>query len=146
MSDQGRAQTASSVVGEMIAPLVAEARELRAVVSNDNATRRNESRRLMAIVVVLFLMVGGLLTMVVQNRIRADESREILRRTVETNHQIIDCTSPDGTCYQQGQERTADIIGTLVASNIAVHRCVEANHDGTAEQIHACVMKALKTP
>lgn len=68
---------------------------------------------------------------------------------------LIDCTTPGGECFKEGQERTAAAIQQLIDDNllqeVATRRVVVlaaqcANQPGvqTVDQIEACVERGLK--
>lgn len=133
-----------NVVSEMIAPLVEEAHQLRAVVQADGAQRRRESRQMMAIVVVALLMVAGLGVLILQDRQRRAQNAQILRQNAETSRQIADCTTAGGKCYEQSQRRSAAIVGNMVESNLLIARCAKST--STAEALDACVAAGLAKP
>lgn len=71
-----------------------------------------------------------------------------------TRATLVDCTIPEGQCYQRGQQQTANVVQQLIDANeldeVATRRivilaaaCVEQGNS-TAEEIQACVDRELK--
>jgi hypothetical protein len=126
-----------ALVTEMLAPLVSEARDLRAVVAADGAARRKENQRLLALFLALAAMVLLLLVVVVQNRQRSSENSEILRKSAENSAQIKDCTTVGGKCYQEGARRTGAVLEELRRTNVYIAQCSRVTK--TDAELEKCV-------
>lgn len=131
-------------IGDMLTRISTEARELHAVVHEDNIQRRKESRRVMTVGAALLVMVLLLLLIVVQNRQRSEQSRQILRNSAATSQQIADCTTPGRACYETNQRRTSEIVGQLVRSNIYIAQCQRVSD--TDAELEKCVQDRLSQP
>lgn len=69
---------------------------------------------------------------------------------IATRAALLDCTTPGGQCYQEGQKRTAEAIRQLVEANeagevttreivILAADCADNPGVDTADEIEACV-------
>lgn len=69
----------------------------------------------------------------------------------QTRNTLVDCTSPNGKCFQENQKRTALIIGQLLDDNKNTQRiilvasvCADQGQTQTYLEIKNCVEKELK--
>lgn len=139
-----KSNSADLSIGDMLTRISTEARELHAVVHEDNIQRRKENRRVLTVGAALLVMVLLLLLIVVQNRQRSEQSRQILRNSVATSQQIADCTTPGRPCYEANQRRTAAVVGQLVRSNLYIAQCERISE--TDAELETCVQKRLAAP
>jgi len=65
-----------------------------------------------------------------------------------SRRQLVDCTTPHGKCYQEGQKRTAEAIQALINDNeltretvIAAIACGQDPANDTKEEVLACIRK-----
>lgn len=69
--------------------------------------------------------------------------------------QLLDCTQPGGQCYQDGQERTAEAVQSIIDESLlqeaATRRvvvlaayCAAQPGQETVEQIEACITREMK--
>ncbi len=61
-----------------------------------------------------------------------------------TREKIADCTTPNGECYQRGEERTGEVlidVGEIVRLTMA---CADKAGVQTEEEIQRCVEKGLE--
>lgn len=125
-------------LGDAAAALTAEVRE-------DRADRRRQDRRMMALLAVAVLLLGGLLTLVVQfdadRRERSAAFAEILRQNARTSELIADCTTEGGDCYAKGQARGQDAVRGAIRGYIAVAQCQRVTD--TDAELERCVMRRL---
>lgn len=65
------------------------------------------------------------------------------QRLLEASDRILDCTDPNGECYQRNQDRTADVIGDL--NRVAVYAAACADRRGIQgeDEIYACVVRLI---
>lgn len=143
-SGNGPALSAASV--QTLRDLITESQALRQELDADRAMWRVRTRYALLMCVAVAVMVGGLLTIVVQNRLRSNENGEILRRNTEISEQIADCTTAGGDCYERGQARTGGAIAELVRAQIIVEACGRVPGNDTAAEIQACVAEQMAKP
>lgn len=67
----------------------------------------------LAVAIVTIYIIGSL-TLLVLNAIQASQTR----------HTLIDCTSPSGKCYQEGQKRQGKVINQLIQSDATTQHIV----------------------
>lgn len=65
-----------------------------------------------------------------------------------SRRQLVDCTTPSGECYKEGQKRTAEAIQALIADNqltrdtvIAAITCGQDPANDTKGEVLACIKK-----
>ncbi len=127
--------------------LITESKALRRELDQDRAMWRIRTRYALLMVVAILLMVGGLLTIVVQfeteRRDRSAANAANVRKVTEISERIADCTTEGGTCYKQGQARTAGVLAEVVRAQIAVEWCGRDPQVGSRAELEACVAKAM---
>ena len=69
--------------------------------------------------------------------------REQQKTNVGTNERIVDCTTPGGKCYQQGQERTGQAVGDILKGATYAIACADKRGVQTEAEIQACVLKRI---
>lgn len=84
----------------------------------------------LVIVLVSVYLIGSVSILVVNSYIGA-----------KTRATLIDCTDPEGKCYQEGQKRSAKLIGSIFEVIIASDAC-SLTFD-TFEEIQKCVEKKV---
>ena len=138
----GPALPGSSV--QALRDLIAESRSLREDIDLDRRLWKQRIRVGLALIVVVVLMIGGLLTIVVQNRFRSNQNAEILRQQVHLNQQIADCTTEGGKCSQRGAQRTGEAIAELARLQIAIDLCGREPDNDTMPEMERCVAARSK--
>lgn len=70
-----------------------------------------------------------------------------LTEIAETNRSngalLLDCTTPEGQCYRDGQARTGEAIGTINEVTILAAACVKIPTNNTEAEIRACIEAGL---
>ncbi len=130
--------------------LTAAAVGLREAVLQDREDARIARRRhFMTLLAILAVLV---VVLVLQRQ--GAQRRDVI---IATQHRIIDCTTPGGACYLQGQRQTAAVIGDPPApiNSVTVWTAVcqmqqlrSAPANGTSsvadyKAIHACLLAGL---
>lgn len=79
------------------------------------ATRAELMKRILIVVtaVMVATVLGLLLVVLGQVRATQLEGTPTGRKLVRSADKIIDCTDPEGDCYQENQENTAELLGTV---------------------------------
>jgi hypothetical protein len=126
--------------------LVAESRALREGIDTDRQLWKIRIRMGLALVVVAVVMIGGLLTIVVQNRLRSNQNSEILRRNAELSELIADCTTTGGECYERGQRRTGGAVAEVARLQILIELCGQDRGNDTEAELQRCVAARTKGP
>ncbi len=134
-------------LGDAAAALTAEVRQDReqraAVEAAERGRRRRAERWVTGLLVVALLMLGGLVTLVLQfehdRRDRSAASAENLRRIEAINERIADCTTAGGDCYEQGQARTGAILVEVTRIQILVDLCGRVADNDTLAEMEKCV-------
>ncbi len=124
--------------------LVDESKALREGIETDRQLWKVRIRLGLILVVVAVVMIGGLLTIVVQNRFRSNQNAEILRQQVHLNQQIADCTTEGGKGSQRGASRYSAAIAELARVQIAVNGCGREQGNDTVAEMEKCVAAKVK--
>ncbi len=131
-----------TAVGELMRPLIEQANELTAAVKHDGMERRRENRRIMAIALALLMLVTINVAILMQNRARSAETREIIRNSAATSERIADCTTAGGECYERSQRSAQDFLGQILIMNQYVVQCAKVTN--TDDELQACVTERVK--
>lgn len=106
-----------------LADLIEESQALRTDVKSadktraqENEVRRKENRINLALIGMLAIFVLMVLGVAWQNN-------QIASSTADTNRRIADCTTAGGQCYEDGQRRTAVIVGDITRASVYVIEC-----------------------
>ena len=100
--------------------------------------RRRLDRRLWLVgISVVATLCAFIVATVITTAILASGNRENVRI-------IKDCTQVGGTCFQDGQKRTQDVVQLLIEQNLAVHTCRLKPEVVTPAQLEACVELELR--
>lgn len=94
-----------------------------------------------SLAVLVVWLLASVLTLTQEVRDSQIEGTPFGKRLQESSDQIIDCTSPEGTCYKRSQRRQGEIVATLNLGAIYGAYCVEQNREATIPQIKACVQR-----
>ncbi len=97
------------------------------------------------IVFVICFVVGTALTIVTYNALVS----------MQTRAKLLDCTQPNGQCFQEGQERQAGVVKQLIESNaegeaqtqrivLAGFVCSNKTEAQTLSEFELCVKEELK--
>lgn len=102
-------------------------------------------RRRFDIAKMAFIVTGTVTSMVIVGILLAGMARlEAITTSTNSNSQLlIDCTSPTGKCYQDGQRRTGSAIGTINQVSIYAAYCSKIPSNTTVKQIETCINKEL---
>lgn len=84
-----------------------------------------------------------------QERIElAKQNQEILREVKRSAERIDSCTTPEGECYKQSQERTREIFGEprgpLNTVVVATSYCAQQPENSSIEDVRGCVKTTLR--
>ncbi len=93
-----------------------EAQRLRGDVHSAELARKRATKINIVVLAVLAGFVGMLLAIGYQNN-------QLAQQTTQTNKAIEDCSTPGGTCYEEGQKRTAAAVAALTKISIYVSQC-----------------------
>jgi hypothetical protein len=88
-------------------------------------------------------LVISLIYAIVQTYTLADAIREQQKTNVGTNERIVDCTTPGGKCYQQGQKRTGAAVADILKGATYAIACADKRGVQTEAEIQACVLKRI---
>ena len=93
--------------------------------------------------ILLAALVIGVLGIVVQTYTLAATIRDQQKVTATTNQRLIDCTTPTGECYKQGQKRTARAVSDI--GKVAAYAAACADQPGRQGQAEVleCVLRRL---
>lgn len=95
--------------------------------------RRRLDRRLWLVgISVVATLCAIIVAMGITTAILAAGNRENVRT-------IKDCTEVGGTCFQDGQKRTQEVVQLLIEQILAVHACRLKPEVVTPAQLEACV-------
>lgn len=64
-------------------------------------------------------------------------------QSIATRNAIVDCTTPDGECYQGNQEATAIVIQQLQRITVIASSCAARLEEPTVPNVTVCVMQQL---
>lgn len=130
------------VLSDSLASLMAESRALRTDVRTAEAARRRASHISAGVLGLLVIFIGLLLAVTWQNN-------QLAHQVNRTNKVMVDCTTPGGSCYKEGEVRTGKAIGDIIRAEVFMAECARLYPDeaGPAydKKLEACVMERLKT-
>lgn len=103
--------------------------------------RAELSRRALIVTMLLVaaLVVGTQLVTILQVRKTQIEGTPTGQKLSASAERILDCTDPNGECYEKSQKRTADVIAALNLGALYGAYCVQQNPDATIPEVKACV-------
>jgi hypothetical protein len=132
--------SAAESLRESLASLIAESQALRSDVHGAELARKRANQINLGVLAVLALFVGLLVAIGWQNN-------QVIQRVDETNDRVASCTTPGGTCYEQGRARTSGAISAVVQISIFVSQCgrLYPGESGPAydAKLQQCVMDRL---
>jgi hypothetical protein len=96
--------------------LIAESQALRADVHGAEQARRRANKINMGVLAFVALFVVMLVAIAWQNN-------QVINQVQQANNRLVDCTTPGGVCYEQGQKRTGAAIIALTRISIYVSQC-----------------------
>jgi cellobiose phosphorylase len=132
----------AALVDELLRPFQQEAKATRLAIENRSAAQRRINTWLIAFVAVTALLVVLVLVILMQNRQKSAEARQLIRTNADLSAQIADCTKVGGTCYEQSQARLRKTIGVLIEGNKAIAQCARSTTTDAA--LDACVAAKVK--
>jgi hypothetical protein len=110
------AESPAEVLRASLEALVAESQALRADVHSAEEGRRRANKINLAVLAFVALFVVGLAAIGWQNN-------QVINEVQRANNRLVDCTTPGGVCYGQGQARTGAAIAALTRVSIYVSQC-----------------------
>lgn len=110
--------------------------------------QRKQNQRIMALLVVVTILVGSLVTISVANRKLGIANSQLNKQNALIVQRIDDCTTPGKPCYEQSRKRTGEaaalIIQGSVRGSVYAQICLRNNPRATDEEIEACVYARLQ--
>lgn len=128
---------AEAALKDLLGTFQAEAAATRTAIDVHEMNRRRQNRWALAIISVMAVILLMVLGILLQNRQKSDQSRQILRNNAVVSQQIADCTTAGGKCYEQGRKQSAAAIQQLIQSNVIVAAC--ARSTSTDAELNRCV-------
>lgn len=123
-----------------LAALIAESQALRSDVHGAEQARKRANQINLGVMALLAIFTALLVAIGWQNN-------QVIQRVDETNDQVASCTTPGGTCYEQGRTRTSGAISAVVQISIFVSQCgrLYPGESGPAYdlKLQQCVMERL---
>lgn len=135
------ATAAESALKDLLGTFQAEAEATRSAIELHENNRRKQLRWGLAIMACMAVIMGMVLGILLQNRQKSEQSREILRRNGVLSQQIADCTTAGGKCYEEGAKRSGQAVGQLIAAIEEIAVCDKVS--GSGVEVRACVDRAL---
>lgn len=99
-----------------LSSLIAESQALRSDVHGAEVARKRANQINLGVLALLALFVALLVAIGWQNN-------QVIQRVNATNDQVASCTTPGGTCYDEGRARTNGAITSVVRISIYVSQC-----------------------
>ena len=130
-----------AVIADRLSTFQHEAAATRLAIQARADEQRRTNMWLTGFIAVTAVLVALVLVILVQNRTKTAESRQLIRANATLNQQIADCTSVGGECYKQAQARSQLTIAQLIESNKAIAKCARVT--GTDADLDACVKRGL---
>lgn len=96
-----------------------------------------------AVYVTLAALAIGMIYAIVQTYSLTAAIREQQKANVSVNNRLIDCTTPGGTCYRQGQERTGAAVADILKGATYAIACADKRGVQTEAEIQACVLERI---
>ena len=115
-----------------LADLISESKALRQDVKKDAAARRRENLVNLLLSAVGVMIIGLVLVVAWQGQHVSKQNNRII-------HQIDSCTTPDGECYRQQQQRTSGVVQQLLDGHLRIETCAKASD--TAAELEACAQR-----
>lgn len=117
-------------------------------------TTGDRMRALLAVFLVfaLFAFAAGVISiayLAVQTNERQDQNQELLREVKSTNKRLIDCTTPGGECYAEGQKNTGKaIMGINEGTMRVIVAALSCQADGITEEqeLAVCTVERSRHP
>lgn len=66
-----------------------------------------------------------------------------LENTKQTLEVLLDCTRPEGKCYQRGQDNTAEVVDNIGLLSAYAAACADEPEQQTADEIRDCVLELV---
>ncbi len=101
---------------QSLTALIEESQALRGDVHTAEAARRRANHINFGVLGVLVIFVMMLMGLVYQNN-------QLSTQVADTNKRMADCTTPGGTCYAEGNERTGRAINDIVRASVFMSQC-----------------------
>lgn len=123
-----------------LSALIAESQALRSDVHGAEVARKRANQINLGVLGLLAIFTALLVAIGWQNN-------QVIQRVDETNDQVASCTTPGGTCYEEGRTRTSGAISAVVRISIFVSQCgrLYPGESGPAydAKLQQCVMDRL---
>ena len=96
----------------------------------------------------LTLLAAGIAVLLVLNLLaqvaeQTGQLEQLARENRTNGERLIDCTTPEGQCYQDGQTRTGEAVNTINEVTILAASCVKIPGVDTEIEIRACIEQGL---
>lgn len=142
-SQPARPGAARETVTELLKPFTAEAAATRAAIEDRSRIQHRINHWLISLVAGIAVAVILMLVILVQNRQRSNQTREVIRASADTSAQIADCTTPGGTCFQQSQQRLASAYDYLTWVQVYSMICLRDHPDADAAELKKCIDRSV---
>ena len=93
--------------------------------------------------VLTILFILGVVDVGVSTYRTTRSIKEQQAATERIAHAILDCTTPGGECYSDGQKRTAQAVIDIAKVSAYANACADAPGEQTDAEVLACVMNRL---
>lgn len=90
-----------------------------------------------------FLMALAVVTSLLFNIVQIGRLTEIAETNRANGQRLIDCTTPGGQCFEDGNDRTGEAIGTINEVTILAASCVQLPGIDTEAEIRECIEQGL---
>lgn len=127
----------------LLSRLLTESEQLRTDVADRERRQRSTNVLLSLGIVVVLVMITAVVVLLVQSRQRGTDTRALIKANAEVNQQILDCTTQGGSCYRQGAQRQAQIIGQLLEAQKQISLCQAKTPNDSVADREACIDRVL---
>jgi hypothetical protein len=117
------ANAAEEALTDLLGTFRSEAEATRQAIHVHENNRRRQNRWALAIIAVMAVVLAMVLVILLQNRQKSNQSRQILRNNAVLSEQIADCTTAGGKCYEEGRKQSATAVQQLIRSNLVIAVC-----------------------
>ena len=98
--------------------------------------------------VLVGLSIAALIVTVVASVLVSANNSEAIRSAQRTNTETLElirsCTTPGKPCFDEGQKRTGEAVGTINQVSVFAAACADAPKRQSVKEIEACVRDRLE--